>query len=283
MERRKFLKTGSAGLGVLAFAGAVSAIPVAEPKKWAIVYGSKCGSTKDYANAINEGLGGVADVIDIATSTPQVDDYEFFIIGGWRNANSVEPAAIPSFIASNKSALKDKIKGVFVVVGNGGNATLSSAITNFLNQKLVDPAGVDSSVGKVFFGKSDPNCNGLGFTYDNVKREDGVAFGKKIAGETLALPHATKGGSPVLGLHQKKGGVLGGRQIVAYTLPVAGEVTLAVCTMSGKVLTTLVSGHRSAGYYEVPWSVGMVPSGFYVYHLKVGTYSETCTATAAVR
>ena len=33
-------------------------------KKWAILYGTWCGSTRDAAAWISEGMGGIADVFD---------------------------------------------------------------------------------------------------------------------------------------------------------------------------------------------------------------------------
>ena len=66
MERRAFCKTGFAGIGALALSGTIQAmeysLKASEKKKWVVLYGSQCGSTREYANYINEGLGGIADV-----------------------------------------------------------------------------------------------------------------------------------------------------------------------------------------------------------------------------
>jgi flavodoxin len=268
------------GLGTLAMSKPISALEQyikASAKKWAIVYGSQCGSTKEYANAINEGLGGIADVVDITTKTPRVEDYDFFIIGGWRNGNTVKPDSIPAFIKNNKAALKDKIGGLFIVLGNSGNAKLTTDLTSFLKQTLITPAGASDKIGKVFFGKSDPACNGLGFTYNNVKKEDGVAFGKQILSDSTGITHVAPGSGLGLELSHRTGS-FSRLSTINYTIPHNGDVVLTICSIQGQKLTTLVSQHQSAGSYKVPWDGSNLAPGNYLYRLQVGNMVETRTA-----
>lgn len=280
MDRRIFCKTGLAGMGVLALTGNLQAIErslaASEKKQWAILYGSQCGSTKEYAEYINEGLGGIADVIDIATTTPAVNDYEYFIIGGWRNGNSVMPAGIPNFISANKTALKSKIKGLFIVVGNNGNATLSSSLTQFLNDKMATPAGVTNVPSKVLFGRSDPQCNGLGFTYNNVTKAAGVDFGKSISATHTRFIH--KEHSNGFELLQNHPNPFSKVTTLRYRLAEKSDVVLSIKTLNGKVLERLVDSRQERGSYEVVWKVRDLSPGYYIYELKTDRYTLTRTA-----
>lgn len=60
---------------------------------------------------------------------------------------------------------------------------------------------------------------------------------------------------------------------IAYDLAEATDVRLAIYTLSGQRITTLVSGHQEGGHYEVIWDgrddVGRsMGSGVYLYRLE---------------
>lgn len=284
MKRRDLLKTGIAGISTLAFAPATHAVEsylkASAAKKWAIVYGSQCGSTKEYAEFINEGLGGIADIIDIEKTTPKIEDYDFFIIGGWRSGNNVMPAKIPNFIKNNKSALKDKIKGMFAVVGNQGNPTLKPEMTTFLKNTLITPAGVNENMGKIFFGRYNPDCGKLGGNpYDNVKKEDGVDFGNKIlADNNTGIFQTPSKMNSSLELYCSSGH-LNRSLSVNYTLPVSGHVELTICSIHGQKFATLVSQYQEAGSYKVAFSGHKMTPGQYIYRLETGRFVKTTPAT----
>jgi hypothetical protein len=62
---------------------------------------------------------------------------------------------------------------------------------------------------------------------------------------------------------------------ISYTLPIAGEVTLKVYDILGNEITTLVKGFKMAGKYDVDFNASSLPSGFYFYQLKAGSFFET--------
>ena len=67
MKRRNFFKWGLAGVGTLALvdnAWALKYYPKQSDKKCAVLYGTWCGSSRDAAVWISEGMGGIADVFD---------------------------------------------------------------------------------------------------------------------------------------------------------------------------------------------------------------------------
>lgn len=65
---------------------------------------------------------------------------------------------------------------------------------------------------------------------------------------------------------------------IAYHLAERGPVTLAVYTVTGQRVRTLVDGDREAGRHHVRWN-GLsdagrpVASGVYVYHVRAGGFS----------
>jgi hypothetical protein len=67
---------------------------------------------------------------------------------------------------------------------------------------------------------------------------------------------------------------------IAYAIPVAGEVTLRVYDVSGKLIRTLVDGHKGPGAHSVSWdgkdNAGrVVASGVYFYRMEAGRFVET--------
>jgi hypothetical protein len=279
MDRRNFCKLGATGLGALALSSQASALEkvVSSPaKKWAIVYGSQCGTTKKYADAINEGLGGIATVVDIATTTPKISDYEFFIIGGWRNATAVKPDSIPNFIKNNKTTLQNKIKGLFVVLGNNGIVEITPEMKTFLKSTLITPAAIDENRGKIFFGDS-PVCASYPDKYKNFNKDDGIAFGKKILSENqTGIFHFPSELNREIALSCCSG--FTGRSTIKYSIPIAGHVELSICSIHGQKLATLVSQHQNAGSYRVPLGGKCVTPGHYIYRLEAGDLVKTISA-----
>lgn len=51
---------------------------------------------------------------------------------------------------------------------------------------------------------------------------------------------------------------------IAYQLPLESRVRLVIYDLLGKEVSTLVDGHRSAGYHQAEWDASSVSSGLYV-------------------
>ena len=60
---------------------------------------------------------------------------------------------------------------------------------------------------------------------------------------------------------------------ITYRLPNDGAVQLDVFSVSGELVTTLVSGHQNAGNYSVDFSEKSLPSGMYMYRLSFNNQS----------
>lgn len=277
MDRRNLCKLGLAGIGTMAFSRTAGAMQMftnaSEKKKWAVVYGSKCGSTREYAEFINNGLGGIADVVDIATTTPKIDDYDHFIIGGWRNGSSIQPKEIADFVKNNKAVLKDKIRGLFVVLGNNGKPELSPEMTTFLTNQLVTPSGAITAKTKVLFGRSKAPC-GPG-NYDNVSEAAGVEFGQSILATAMSIStiHTSMPGQ--FRLEQVNPSPFNPITPVHYTIPRVAHVELTICALNGRRLATLVTARQEAGNYSVNWDAGRLAPGNYLCQLEAGDFRET--------
>jgi hypothetical protein len=68
--------------------------------------------------------------------------------------------------------------------------------------------------------------------------------------------------------------------VIGYSLPTASEVEITVYNITGQRVTTLLSGHKSAGNHEVRWngrdeSGSPVASGVYLYRISAGDFVET--------
>ncbi len=59
---------------------------------------------------------------------------------------------------------------------------------------------------------------------------------------------------------------------VRYQLPKAGHVQIKVYDAIGKEVATLVNEHLESGRYEVRFGDDNLPSGMYIYTIKVNDY-----------
>src|SRR5512137_2090527 len=119
MERRDFLKAGVIGLGAMAIADKAAALeyyPNKSDKKWAVIYSTWCGSSRDAGVWISEGMDGIADVFDVREN-PDLSKYENIVVGGSIRSGRV-PDALQQFLQKNQPMLKSKVKGLYVVCGN---------------------------------------------------------------------------------------------------------------------------------------------------------------------
>jgi len=62
---------------------------------------------------------------------------------------------------------------------------------------------------------------------------------------------------------------------ISFSLAEAGNVSLNVYDITGRLVTTLVDGQMDAGQHVVVWDASSVSSGVYFYKLSTGDYSAT--------
>ena len=169
--------------------------PMPSDKKCAVLFATWCGSSRDAATWISEGMGGIADVFDVREN-PDLAKFDHIVVGG-SIRSGVTRQELQDYIAKNKAVLKGKVRALFAVCGNGekpvGPAQKTALIDNHL-AKLLEVGGVPA---KVFNGRitkalmdaptlkrmeeSYPKFAGKPLdNYDLLKRADCLAFGKEI-------------------------------------------------------------------------------------------------------
>jgi menaquinone-dependent protoporphyrinogen IX oxidase len=189
MNRRHFFKMGLAGIGGIAFTRNLWALkyyPLPSDKKCAVLYSSWCGSTRDAALWISEGMGGIADVFDVREE-PDLRGFEQIIIGG-AIRGMVTSKELQAYIIQNKQWLKEKVRCLFALCGNMRKPVGSPQITMFIDNHLAKLCEVKDVPSRVFNGRvtkslMDPQTRKMMEKfedYDDLKRADCMAFGKEI-------------------------------------------------------------------------------------------------------
>jgi menaquinone-dependent protoporphyrinogen IX oxidase len=189
MQRRQFFKFGIVGMGTVALTKNVWALkyyPMPSEKKWAVMYGTWCGSSRDAAVWISEGMDGIADVFDVREN-PDLKGFDHIVIGG-SIRGGVTSKALQAYITANKEWLREKVRGFFAVCGNMGQPVGPKQTTMFIDNHLAKLCEVGNTPSKVFLGRitkslMDPQTAkmmGSMEDYDNLKRSECMAFGREI-------------------------------------------------------------------------------------------------------
>ena len=282
MQRRDFFKWGLAGVGTAALAGQASGLefyPMPSDKKWAVVYGTWCGRSREAAVWISEGMAGIADVFD-ARENPGLSGFDHVVIGG-SIRSSVTPRELQDFIGLNQALLKEKVRGLFAVCGNMGSPVGPAQTTSFIDNHLARLCDVSGVPSKVFLGRitkslMDPQTAASmagAADYDNLKRSECLAFGQQVL-QTAAS--AGKAGSALpreAGLGRNYPNPFNPSSRIDYTLRRPGEVLLRVRDAKGRNVRTLLDGVQQAGEHSVLWdgrddAGNSVASGPYLYSLR---------------
>jgi menaquinone-dependent protoporphyrinogen IX oxidase len=188
MDRKTFLKTGLAGFICLLAkkAWALKYYPNPSDKKWAVVYGTWCGTSRDAAVWISEGMAGIADVFDVREN-PDLSGFDHVVIGSSIRSFTIHPL-LEKFIKENQGLLKNKVRGYFAACNNMGQPPGPQQKTAFIDNILAKSCGVSDVPGKVFAGRVtkeliEPESRAMFASFednDNLKRSDCMAFGKEI-------------------------------------------------------------------------------------------------------
>jgi menaquinone-dependent protoporphyrinogen IX oxidase len=199
MERRDFFKLGLAtGIGTIALTGdswALEYYPNPSDKKCAVLYGTWCGSSRDAAVWISEGMGGIADVFDVREN-PDLKAFDHIVIGG-SIRSGVTPKELQDYVTKNRGSLKAKVRGFFAVCGNGERPVGPEQKANYIDNHLARLCDAGNVPSKVFNGRITkalldpktlkmmedmyPNIAGKPLAnYDLLKRTDCLAFGEEV-------------------------------------------------------------------------------------------------------
>jgi menaquinone-dependent protoporphyrinogen IX oxidase len=191
MNKRDFFKIGilsAIGLFIPKKLRALEYYPNESNEKWAVLYGTWCGSSRDAGLWISEGMNGIANVFDVREN-PDLSKYDYIIIGG-SIRNGQTSVLLQEYITKNKDLLKEKIRGLYAVCGNMmqpvGPEQKTALIDNHL-AKICGDINVPSKVflGRITLGLMDKESRNMMqqmkmTDYDNLKRADCLDFGKEI-------------------------------------------------------------------------------------------------------
>lgn len=199
VKRRDFFKAGlAAGVGTVALTNKALALdyyPMPSNRKCAVLFGTWCGSSRDAAVWISEGMDGIADVFDVRED-PDLRRYDHLVIGG-SIRSGVTPKELQNYIAKNKESLKGKVRALFAVCGNGEKPVGPAQKTSYIDNHLAKILEVGNLPSKVFNGRITkalidpenrkrmidmyPSFAGKPLEdYDLLKRTDCLAFGREI-------------------------------------------------------------------------------------------------------
>jgi len=189
MNRRTFFGLGLTGIGALAMsdkAWALKYYPKASDKKWAVLYATWCGSARDAAVWISEGMGGIADPFDVRENA-ELRQFDHIVVGSAIRMGKISPE-LQQYLEKNRQWIKDKVRGLFTVCGNMQRPVTPEVVKSQITDQLAPLCGVKDVPGHVFLGRVTPillepevreMMKRMG-EYDNLKRAECMAFGKEI-------------------------------------------------------------------------------------------------------
>ena len=197
MEKRTFIKTSVLGITALLFPRKASALeyyPNPSDKKWAVLYGTWCGSARDAGVWISEGMDGIANVFDVREN-PDLSKYDHIVVGGAIRSGKVSQL-LEEYLQKNQAILKKRLRGYFAVCGNMMRPVGPEQNKAMIDDHLAKICGVEGLLSKVFlgritFGLMEPDVRkqmqqmaGIK-EYDNLKRDECMTFGKEVLESTM--------------------------------------------------------------------------------------------------
>ncbi len=192
MKKRDFLKTGLLGIGALIMpkkSQALEFYPMPSDKKWAVLFGTWCGTARDAGVWISEGMDGIAQVYDVREK-PDLSSYDHIIIGSAIRSNEIHPL-LKEYLEENRSVIEGKVRGLFAVCGNMMQPVEKEQYDAFIGYQLSPLTGAYDVPAMVFLGRitwglMEPDVRdrmqqipGM-VEYDNLKRPECMAFGKQV-------------------------------------------------------------------------------------------------------
>ena len=155
MERRTFLNIGAAGLGSLAVAAPLRAQFIPQPsqsgERWAIVFATMYGTTRDAAVWVSEGMGAIADVYDVRKPPTDIAAYDNLVFGSAIIGFTILPE-MKKYLEDNAARIRGKVRGLFAVCGNLRNMPGEQQTKQFVDDILAKAAGLTAPVPRAAFG-----------------------------------------------------------------------------------------------------------------------------------
>jgi len=192
MNRRAFLKTVLVGGGLTVFAPKSHALKLFQSpgkQKWAILFGSRYGSTRDASLWISEGMGGIADAFD-ARENPDLSSFDNIIVGSGIYNGKIDQH-LETYLTRNSVLISNRIKALFIVCGAGDSPRAQAFLDVLAKSCQAKPPLTKIFSGRVtkrLLSKDDYKIEEEVFKrrnqpfedYDSLKRSDCLKFGEEI-------------------------------------------------------------------------------------------------------
>jgi len=192
MDRRTFFKTIVVGGGlsfIVSNSHAMKLFPNPGKQKWAILFGSRYGSTRDASLWVSEGMGGIADVFD-ARENPDLSSFDDLIVGSGIYMGKIDQL-LESYLTRSSALFSGKIKALFVVCGSGGTPRAQAYVDGLAKLCQASPPLTKTFPGRVtkrLLNKEDFKVEEEVFKrrnqpfedYDYLMRSDCLKFGEEI-------------------------------------------------------------------------------------------------------
>ena len=191
MDRRTFLRTVVLGGGLTAFASnsyALKLFPNQAKQKWAILFGSRYGSTRDASLWISEGMGGIADAFD-ARENPDLSSFDHITVGSGIYSGKIDQS-LENYLTRNAPLISNRIKTLFIVCGAGDSPRAQAFVDVLAKACQTKPPLIKILSGRitkrllneedykieeeVFKRRNEPYED-----YDRLKRSDCLKFGEE--------------------------------------------------------------------------------------------------------
>ncbi len=181
-------------------------------------------------------------------------------------------ATTRSLVLNKDAVFKvDLNTGDTTLVGNTGLNKLTNAIAFDENLNLFGIIGADSEIAD-FVSINTSNGEGTIIGSVGYKNISGLAYTDKSVSDVknerqnIPLDYA---------LRQNYPNPFNPATRINFVTPVASFVELKVYDILGREVAVLLNEEKPAGYYDIEFDAGGLPSGIYLYQLKAGSFTET--------